>query len=229
MGYDVVHQVLTDRLRTFVKEVTLILTNVFKPNGLLLVTNLLSSCLFNGNTGVFSSLSSIAVVLFLFSGNERTNFVFFNGLLGNLLLGLISSFTFFVLLLNSSRLKTFLTSLHSSELLCINFGFVKFFKEGVIGSGDEVETTRFTILLTEVGDHFESLFVILNFIRSFKLSHIFLTNDSLKESLNVGFTTVGLSVWLKSSVHFFIFPMRLLDLICGEILHSLFQESIISL
>ena len=139
------------------------------------------------------------------------------------------SVTFFVLLLNSSRLKTFLTSLHSSELLCINFGFVKFFKEGVIGSGDEVETTRFAVLLTEVGDHFESLFVILNFIRSFKLSHIFLTNDSLKEGLNVGFTTVGLSVWLKSPVHFFIFPMRLLDLICGEILHSLFQESIISL
>jgi hypothetical protein len=228
--HDVVHQVLTDRLRAFIKKVTFVLTNVFKPNGLLLVTNLLGSGLFSSDAGVLSSLSGVAVMLFLFPSDERTNFVFFNGLLGDLLLSLISSFTFFTLFLFRGSLReVFLTSLHSSELLCIGFGFVKFLKEGVIGSSDEVETARLSILLTEIGDHLESFLVILDFINAFKLPNILLSDHSLKESLDVGFTSVSLSVRLKSPIHFLIIPVRFLNLISREVLHSLFQEGIISL
>jgi hypothetical protein len=105
-------------------------------------------------------------VFFLFSGNKSTYFVFFNRILSNLLLGLISSFAFYTAF-NSSRLETFLTRCHGGHLLFVGFSFVKLLEERIVRSCDEVEAARLTVLLTEAGNHGKSFLIILDFINSF--------------------------------------------------------------
>jgi len=165
MGNDVVHQVLADGLRAFVEKVTFILSNGFKSNGLFLIANLLRRCFFSSNASIFSPVSFIALVFFLFSCNERTYLIFLNRILSNLFLGLISSFAFYTAF-NGSRLpQTFLTLCHVGKLLFVGFSFVKFLEESIVRSCDEVEAARFAVLLTEACDHIESFLLILNIIR----------------------------------------------------------------
>lgn len=231
VGHNVVHQVLADGLRTFVKEVTLVLTDILESMGLFLVTDLLGSGIFCSLTCALGSLSLIAGVLLFFSSNEGTHFILLYRVLSNLLLGLIGSVAFSATFgqFLGSRLKAFLAPLHGGKLLLSSFSLVKLLEEGVIRGSDEVKAAGLSVLLAEVCDHLESLLVVLNFINSFQLPDVLLANDSLEEGLDVGLSTVSLSVGLESPVHFLVLPVGRLHFVSWEVLHTLFQEGIVSL
>jgi hypothetical protein len=133
-------------LRTFVKEVTLVLTNLFKSNSFLLVTDLLSSCFFSSNASVLTCLSGVAVVLLFLSSNEGSYFILLDRLLGDLFLSLIS-WVAFDTTFNDCRFEASLTALHGSQLLLLGLSLVKPLEEGVISGSDKVETARLSILL----------------------------------------------------------------------------------
>jgi len=149
--HNVIHQVLSDRLRAFVKKIALVLANFFKSLGLLFITNLFGSGFSNGITLVFNSFLLVAVVFLFFSSDQISDFVFLDRFLSNFLLLLL------LITFDTSFNRGFNTILFSLKggfsLFSISLSFVKFFKECIISSSDKVEAARLSVLLTESSNH----------------------------------------------------------------------------